>query len=247
MSGTTADKLNYLKTTKELLRQEINYDFPDLELTTSSAFRQYPSKMDSSQLWMDAWISGGVKLNATYNGTNRFWTGYRTFKNISMPNVTDAYFLEVKADTVTIAGPTNLDAYIFNGGTFNKIYITKLQRIDRNAGDSDLYGGTNSTRVGELHLTSLTLVRGKKGLLFPTNAINENNVFLPRIQTIGAYALKGTNYHIGTELSTVCNLTGSSGVSSVTNIYVPASLVNSYKSATNWSDHADKIKAEPGT
>ena len=31
----------------------------------------------------------------------------------------------------------------------------------------------------------------------------------------------------------------------LTNIYVPASLVDSHKSATNWSNYADKIKAAP--
>ena len=57
-----------------------------------------------------------------------------------------------------------------------------------------------------------------------------------------------TTIYVGTETSTVCTLDGNSTFNycaKLTNIYVPASLVNSYKSATNWSKYADKIKAAP--
>ena len=53
-----------------------------------------------------------------------------------------------------------------------------------------------------------------------------------------------TTIYVGTESDTVCSLSSTNAIpSSVTNIYVPASLVDSYKSATNWSSYADKIKA----
>ena len=56
-----------------------------------------------------------------------------------------------------------------------------------------------------------------------------------------------TTIYVGTETSTVCTIGSYSfyECKKLTNIYVPASLVNSYKSATNWSDYADKIKAAP--
>lgn len=245
MSGTTADKLNYLKNTKESLRQEINNDFPDLNLTTSSTFRQYPSKMASSQLWMDAWISGNVLLNVIYNGTDGIDLSDRTFNNILMPNSVTKYLDGVTAKTLIIGGPTSVSGSIFRRCNFSEVYVNNLQTIS----DGALYSnsGLYPTKVGKLHLPSLTSATGKKGTFTNTYAISEDNVYLPRIQNIGAFGLKGTNFHIGTELSTVCNLAAGSGVSQVTNIYVPASLVNSYKSATNWSNYADNIKAEPGT
>ena len=55
-----------------------------------------------------------------------------------------------------------------------------------------------------------------------------------------------TTIYVGTESDTVCTLSSTNAIpSSVTNIYVPASLVDSYKSATNWSSFASKIKASP--
>ena len=57
-----------------------------------------------------------------------------------------------------------------------------------------------------------------------------------------------TTIYVGTNTSTVCTLSSTAafnGCTNLTNIYVPASLVDSYKSATNWSNYASKIKAAP--
>ena len=57
-----------------------------------------------------------------------------------------------------------------------------------------------------------------------------------------------TTIYVGTNTSTVCTLSNTNAFNNCTNlanIYVPASLVDSYKSATNWSNYADKIKATP--
>lgn len=250
MSGTTADKLNYLKSTKELLRQEINSDFPDLNLTTSSTFRQYPSGMSSSQLWMDAWISGGIKYNITYNGTHAFKTGNREFKDISMPNVSSAAFANITADTVTVGGPDHLSTIMFTTVSMvDRVYVNNLQRIDISSGDKSLCDSNSSIR--EIYLPRLVTVVGKSSWISSTIALKGRDIHLPRVTRIGKSALEGRSdggyFYIGTELSTVCSLETTSGIASVTKIYVPASLVASYKSATNWSNYADKIQAEPGT
>lgn len=250
MSGTTVDKLNYLKSTKELLRQEINNDFPDLGLSTSDTFRQYPSKISSSQLWMDAWISGGIEYSIVYNGTNAFNTGCRDFKNILMPNANNASFSHITADTVIIGGPSNLVSSMFRNSSVEKVYVNNLKRIDIGSKDASLSDSGSSIR--EIHLPLLDTAAGKKSFLLTSFAINGYDIYLPRITRIGNYAIKGTSsgghLHIGTELSTVCSLESTSGISSsISQIYVPASLVNSYKSATNWSALADRIQAEPGT
>ena len=77
------------------------------------------------------------------------------------------------------------------------------------------------------------------------------SVSFPNATGIGNYAFSScsslTTIYVGTNTSTVCTL-GSYAFTDCTNlnsIYVPASLVDSYKSATNWSTYASKIKAAP--
>ena len=71
---------------------------------------------------------------------------------------------------------------------------------------------------------------------------------LPKVTKIGNYAFlkcsKLTTLVIGTDKDTVCTLGGTSAIpSSVTKIYVPYTLVDAYKTATNWSSYASKIAA----
>lgn len=78
-----------------------------------------------------------------------------------------------------------------------------------------------------------------------------SSVSLPNATYIGDSVFVGcsnlTTISVGTRRSGVCQLGSNAfnGCTNLTNIYVPASLVNSYKSATNWSNYADKIKATP--
>ena len=81
---------------------------------------------------------------------------------------------------------------------------------------------------------------------------NLTEVSFPNATSIGYSAFNScsslTTIYIGTNISTVCTLYGTSAFDNctdLTNIYVPASLVDSYKSATNWSKYASKIKAAP--
>ena len=74
----------------------------------------------------------------------------------------------------------------------------------------------------------------------------------PKATSIGNYTFshcrKLTTIYVGTNTSTVCTLSSTSAFddcTNLTNIYVPSSLVDSYKSATNWSSYASKIKAAP--
>ena len=77
-------------------------------------------------------------------------------------------------------------------------------------------------------------------------------VSFPNVTSIGYFVFNScsslTTIYVGTNISTVCTLYSTSAFdncTNLTNIYVPASLVDSYKSATNWSSYADKIKATP--
>ena len=78
------------------------------------------------------------------------------------------------------------------------------------------------------------------------------SVSFPLATSIGQYAFYScrglTTIYVGTNTSTVCTLSNTNAFincTNLTNIYVPANLVDSYKSATNWSSYADKIKATP--
>ena len=78
------------------------------------------------------------------------------------------------------------------------------------------------------------------------------SVSFPKVTRIGEYAFSScsslTTIYVGTNTSTVCTLSNTSafnGCTKLTNIYVPASLVDNYKSATNWSNYASKIKVAP--
>ena len=77
------------------------------------------------------------------------------------------------------------------------------------------------------------------------------SVSFPSATSIGSYAFYScsalTTLYIGTESDTVCTLSSTNAIpSSVTDIYVPDALVESYKTATNWSSFANKIKAYTG-
>ena len=79
------------------------------------------------------------------------------------------------------------------------------------------------------------------------------SISFPVATSIGEMAFQGcsalTTLYIGTELDTVCTLSNTNaftGCDNLTNIYVPEALVNSYKTASNWSSFADKIKAYTG-
>ena len=76
------------------------------------------------------------------------------------------------------------------------------------------------------------------------------NISIPNATSIGDNAFTDcsnlTTIYVGTDTSTVCTLSNTNafnGCTNLTNIYVPSSLVSSYKSATNWSSYASKIKA----
>ena len=81
---------------------------------------------------------------------------------------------------------------------------------------------------------------------------NLTEVSFPNATSIGNKAFYScsslTTIYIGTNTSKVCTLSSTSAFNSctsLTNIYVPSNLVDSYKSATNWSTFASEIKAAP--
>ena len=104
--------------------------------------------------------------------------------------------------------------------------------------------------------TSLTEVSFPNATSISSSAFNGcsklTSVSFPNATSIGSGAFYTcsnlTTIYVGTNTSTVCTLSNTDAFDNcpnLTNIYVPASLVDSYKSATNWSNYASKIKAAP--
>ena len=78
---------------------------------------------------------------------------------------------------------------------------------------------------------------------------NLTSVSFPNATSIGYGVFSNcsglTTVYVGTNTSKVCTLSSTdafSNCTNLTNIYVPYSLVDSYKSAINWSNYADKIQ-----
>ena len=113
----------------------------------------------------------------------------------------------------------------------------------------------NATTIGSYAFNSCSALTS---VSFPNATTIRNEVFshcsaltsvsLPAATSIGSSVFyscsKLTTLYIGTESNTVCTLSNTNAIpSSVTDIYVPEALVDSYKTATNWSNFADKIKS----
>ena len=100
--------------------------------------------------------------------------------------------------------------------------------------------GSFSSEVFKVGDNAFYSCRGLTEISFPNATSIGNHAF---------YNCRGlTTIYVGTNTSTVCTLSNTNtfdGCTKLANIYVPASLVNSYKSATNWSNYASKIKATP--
>ena len=246
MSGTTADKLNYLRDTKELLREEINKEFSDSNLSPSDAFREYSSRISDSTDWLHSWISGGYVGGYTSSVYPVRELMYRTYSNISFPGVTS--IPDINASSMFCIG----------AGHFYLSDVTNIQAGVTSTQSSSRRGEVLEDSVVEhLHLDSLrTIVGGEyyKGFVFqyayPFRNSFLGDVYMPNVTSIGEYTFISCYVralHIGTNLSTVCALNYFGGISSVDTIYVPSALVDSYKTANNWADYASRIYAEPGT
>ena len=114
-----------------------------------------------------------------------------------------------------------------------------------NVRDFAFYSCSNLTEVSfpnatRIESNAFQFCRGLTSASFPNVTSIGNNAF---------YSCSNlTSIYVGTNTSTVCTLSDTGAFDNCTNltsIYVPASLVDSYKSATNWSSYADKIKATP--
>ena len=141
---------------------------------------------------------------------------------------------------------TSIDLPTVGGGAFPEVN-----------NDGAFHGCTSLTYL------SLPVIKTLAGAIAGTNfakvrysvfrGSSLTTISLPTIDTIGAYAfcdcstLRILYVRTGMKGSNICTLENTNAFpsSTITTIYVPASLVDSYKSATNWSEYANKIMAAP--
>ena len=254
--GTTADKLNRLIKTKEGIRQEINRAYGAEEVSTSDTFNSYIQKLEDPFYLLD-YIERTIKNIKVSDATTirrGSFNGCTDLSSVSFPNVTtindNALHRCTSLSSVSFPNVTTINSSAFRE-------CTSLSSVS--------FPNATTIKAGSFHsCTSLSSVSFPKLTRIGDNAFREctslSSVSFPKLTRIddgsaswlnksGAFynCTKLTTLYIGTEISSVCTLgTGAfQGCTSLTNIYVPANLVDSYKSATNWSNYADKIKAAP--
>ena len=164
--------------------------------------------------------------------------------SVSFPNVTTI-------NTYAFSGCTNLSSINFPnavsalGSSFNNtaipnIYLPKVKTIGT-------YTFANTSKNITINLPALTIVqsnsfRANTGVttidlgactnIYASGFYNTSGLQALIIRTASVVTLANTNA-----------FTGSSIASGTGYIYVPADLVDSYKSASNWSTYADQIKS----
>ena len=267
--GTIADKLNRLINTKEGIRQEINRAYGSEEISILDTFKSYIQKLEEHPYYLNGILDGSIKniknSNVTSIGDGAFYdcsnltdasfpnvtniggsafNGCSNLTNISFPNVTsigDGVFSDCSSLTnVSFPNVTNIGGSAFNG--CQKLTDVSFPNVT-SIGD-ELFGGCSSlTNVSFPKATSI----GNDAFV---NCSSLTSVFFPNVTRIGNGAFNGCQklitIYMGIESGQVCSLLNTdafTNCNNLTNIYVPYSLVDSYKSATNWSNYADKIKS----
>ena len=106
------------------------------------------------------------------------------------------------------------------------------------------YAFMNCSSLSQISIPMCSLISGYA--FYSCSSLSQ--ISLPMCSFISDYAFYGCTSlsvaYIGTSIDTVCVLRDSNTFwkcPALTSIYVPASLVESYKTATNWTGYSDKI------
>ena len=217
--GTTTDKLNHLINIKEGIRQEINWIYYNKEGV----------------------VNDGIDESATFNSY---------IQKLEENPFYEKAFIEGSLYGIKVSNITKLDMYAFKE-FINLKEVSFPNVVEIEGSDNRFANNTGAFNgCGNLREVSFPIVQTIGGRAFQNCYLSEAK--FPLCQYIGYRAFGNCRnlraIYVGTSTSTVCTLKNTNafnGCDSLTSIYVPSSLVNSYKSATNWSEYASIIKAAP--
>ena len=192
-------------------------------------------------------LSGAIKIAesniATEVGDYTFYNK-QSLTTVSFPAATSvgshAFGACRTLTSIEFPVATGIESCAFQGcGALTSVSIPLAENI----GGSAFHGCYSITSVDFPFVTSI----GDHAFWYCSDLTSAN---FPRVTSIEHSAFADcralTTLYIGTESDTVCTLGVDAIPESVTDIYVPRLLVDSYKTAPNWSAFADKIKAYTG-
>ena len=220
---TTVEKLNNLISIKSDIKTAIENKGVDM---TGVSFLGYASKIGeivSGVGYTDRdVIEGKYQYNISNSASFVYSSAfeYKSVQTVDLPNclyVGDRAFLYcTNLTTVNLPSCTTLHSYAFRS-CWNLSYISL----------------PNATRLSEYCLANCSALQ---------------TISLPKCSYLNRYAFLScynlNTIYMGIELSTVASMVSSKALldcSALQSIYVPASLVDTYKSATNWSYFSNQI------
>ena len=220
---TTVEKLNYLISIKSDIKTAIENKGVDM---TGVSFLGYASKIGEIASGVGYTDRDVIEARYQYNIANSAsfvyssCFEYKLVETVDLPNClyvgSKAFYYCASLTTVNLPVCTTLYQLAFrNCGNLSYISLPNVVRL-------------SSYCLG--HCSALETISLPKCSYVSQRAFYS----CTNLQTI----------YIGTALSTVATMTHSnalSGCSALQSIYVPASLVDSYKTATNWSYYSSKI------
>lgn len=220
---TTVEKLNYLISIKSDIKTAIENKGVDM---TGVSFPGYASKIGeiasgvgyTDRDVIEARYQYNIANSASFVYSSAF--EYKLVETVDLPNClyvgSNAFYYCASLTTVNLPVCTSLYNYAFR-------------------------------YCGNLSYVSLPNVVRMSGYCF-ANCVSLQTISLPKCSYVSKYVFWScTNLktiYMGTALSTVATMThrnALSNCSALQSIYVPASLVDAYKSASNWSYYSSRI------
>ena len=220
---TTVEKLNYLISIKSDIKTAIENKGVDM---TGVSFLGYASKIGeivSGVGYTDRDIIEARYIYDISNSASFVYSSafeYKSVQTVDLPNCiyvgNKAFFYCTNLTTVNLPACTALHKYAFRS-------------------------------CNNLSYISIPNVTGLSGYCFG-NCTALQTISLPKCSYLSSYAFwhcsNLNTIYMGTELSTVATMVQSNALldcSALQSIYVPASLVDAYKSAENWSYYSSII------
>lgn len=174
-------------------------------------------KVGYGAFYEDTTITGFSGANVTTVADYAF-RGCSKITSMNLPKATKigtSALYQINVPNLNLPEVTTMGTYSFGGGTASQtITLPKLKIVQSN-------GFRQNTGLTKVDLGACTNI-------YATGFYNCSALATLIIRTESVCALANTNAF--------------TGCSNLANIYVPDTLVDSYKAATNWTTYADKIK-----